>query len=85
MESLPVSIIIANFFTTLLWTLYGLIKDNVYVYGPNGTGMALAVFQIYIYRKFRSNSSRANKRLELANPFAGDDEDENNYRTLLKV
>ena len=57
----------------------------MYVYGPNGTGMALAVFQIYIYRKFRSNSSRANKRLELANPFAGDDEDENNYRTLLKV
>jgi solute carrier family 50 (sugar transporter) len=84
-KSLPFSIIIANFLTTLLWTLYGLVKDNVYVYGPNGTGMALAVFQICIYRKFRSNSSRVNTRLELANPFAGDDEDENNYKKLLKV
>ena len=65
-KSLPFSIIIANFVTTVLWTIYGLIKENPYIYGPNGSGLLLAILQIHIYRKYSGgNSSGSNKRLEM--------------------
>jgi solute carrier family 50 (sugar transporter) len=93
-KSLPFTIIIANFITTFLWTAYGLLKDNVYIYGPNGAGLLLAAVQIQIYRKYRNNSGR-NKRKELdlqqlANPyenhrFLDSSEDDDDYRKILKV
>lgn len=55
-KSLPRAIIFANVLTSGLWTTYGVIKHNKYIYGPNGTGLILGIAQVYLYHKFSSRS-----------------------------
>ena len=97
MKSLPRAIILANLLTSGLWTTYGVIKQNKYIYGPNGTGVALAIIQVYLFHKYSHNSdhhTKNQKREEaqlrrLSNPFQRysfiDDSEDEDYREILKV
>ena len=109
-KSLPRSIILANLLTSGLWTIYGIIKhnkyiyfhaclvqqQNKYIYGPNGTGVVLAIIQVYLYGKYsqfndhEESKRQAELRLRrLSNPFQKysfiDDSEDDDYRKILKV
>ena len=95
-KSLPRAIIFANVLTSALWTTYGVIKENKYIYGPNGTGLILGIAQVYLYQKFsfQSNNERENQKREaslrrLSNPFQNysfmDDAEDDDYRKILRI
>ena len=95
-KSLPRAIIFANVLTSGLWTTYGVIKHNKYIYGPNGTGLILGIAQVYLYHKFssRSDNDRENQKRQaslrrLSNPFQKysfiDDVEDDDYRKILRV
>ena len=95
-KSLPRSIILANLLTSGLWTIYGIIKHNKYIYGPNGTGVVLAIIQVYLYGKYsqfndhEESKRQAELRLRrLSNPFQKysfiDDSEDDDYRKILKL
>ena len=96
MKSLPRTIILANLLTSGLWTTYGIIKQNKYIYGPNGTGVALAIIQVYLFHKYShysdhhtNNQKREAQLRRLSNPFQRysfiDDSEDDDYRKILKV
>ena len=72
------------------------IKQNKYIYGPNGTGLILGIAQVYLYQKFsfQSNNDRENQKRQaslrrLSNPFQQysfmDDVDDDDYRKILRI
>lgn len=92
---MPRTIILANLLTSALWATYGIIKQNKYIYGPNGTGVALAIVQVQLYYKYSHytdhtrNQKREAQLRRLSNPFQKysfiDDSEDEDYRKILKV
>ena len=53
-EVLPFPLIVANFFVTSNWWLYGIILDDNFVLVPNALGWCLAMFQLLLFAYFPS-------------------------------
>merc|ERR1712166_1290628 len=51
--SLPLPTAVACTLNCLLWTCYGvMIKNDVYVYGPNGAGLLCGLIQLSLFARF---------------------------------
>ena len=53
-EVLPFPLIVANFFVTSNWWLYGIILDDNFVLVPNALGWCLATFQLLLFAYYPS-------------------------------
>ena len=53
-EVLPFPLIVANFFVTSQWWLYGIILDDNFILVPNALGWCLATFQLLLFAYYPS-------------------------------
>ncbi|XP_063227932.1 sugar transporter SWEET1-like isoform X2 [Bacillus rossius redtenbacheri] len=56
-ESLPYSLILANFLVSLQWFLYGVIINDTYIQVTNALGTFLSASQLSLFVIYRSDSS----------------------------
>ena len=50
--SLAPSVTAASLACSLLWTLYGRLVDDIYLWGPNAVGLAFALLQCLLFLKY---------------------------------
>ncbi|KAG0567408.1 hypothetical protein M758_7G145400 [Ceratodon purpureus] len=61
-ESMPFLLSFACFCNGLIWTAYGTIKKDMYIYIPNGLGTSLSVVQLIMWCIYYKKSVRKSER-----------------------
>ncbi|KAJ8486022.1 hypothetical protein OPV22_018507 [Ensete ventricosum] len=60
-EFMPLFLSLASFFNGICWTIYALIRFDLFITIPNGLGVAFAVAQLILYMMYRGSTARQMK------------------------
>nr|QHT64202.1 sugar efflux transporter 2a [Litchi chinensis] len=60
-EFMPFNLSLSTFLMSLSFFVYGMLKDDAFIYVPNGIGMVLGIVQLMLYTYYNSNSGEGSR------------------------
>eukprot|EP00644_Phytophthora_capsici_P015245 jgi/Phyca11/16978/fgenesh1_pg.PHYCAscaffold_24_\ len=62
--SLPITMCVVNLFNGVLWCMYAILTNDMFVFTPNSLGVAMCVVQVALAIKYRPTKETINEKKE---------------------